>query len=830
MPLIDSSANIIGQNDIRKIQIYSNCKFPFTPVTKVAICPLGGPIAVAGAKDYQNEKNVSVRILKANGEFISQVEVTHLLDLYWTMAQKLVLLCKNGRVLVYTAAGLSHKIFFMDNKTESLDIASARIFHTRNAITGLACLKSTGQLFAVNDVESHLLWRISDVSKSQNLPTVWLMVPSSEGPMMVWYAGKGRFFTAGQGKPPLLKQLEWAQGDYTDIQIDYNNEKLAILNNQGHLQIVSTDLEEEYLSIQPEGATLIDSDILWFQDDIILLKSGTNKIYSVNKDGETKDFAFSSEVYTVQEPDGINVYTTDAVHSLHPVYKSTRKVLSMASQAPGAFLYESLLKFRKSDPQVTEYVQQIGDNVNEAVKDCFEAAKEVRTAQEEENLLAAAAFGQSLKRITLASDRIEFADQCTIFRVIRFLYDRGIPLSCKQLDVLGIRAVLDRLIELRLFAAADLIATQMCPEARSRIIAHWALDSMDKVSNGLAEENVLCERIIKRFKGQKHVSFAETALVAHEKGLQRLATKLLDLETDVSKQVQTYLKLKKQEKALEICSKCNDPDLLYLVIRHLKTDRNPRELELILQKVPNVFQMYKEMTKDENPTRLLALYKQSDDFRRQSLYYLHSAADNSVFDAEKLAENLSKAQETLQSGGHTYLAGLTKQHQQLVADNAVLEEKYHTSLVDKSLKQTFQWAVLERPQQADVLRKKHKLTDFQYWLWTLETLAANDQWQRFEHFAREHKPPKGFFPLIEILAKYKRSDLATKFVESVSAQDKPKAYAILGMYEKSCRAAMEREDFEFLHQLKLQQPEESSEYREIQRIVDGLTAQPSTSA
>ncbi|CAD5232911.1 unnamed protein product [Bursaphelenchus xylophilus] len=831
MPLVDSSATIIGQNDVRKVQIYTGCRFGLTPLSKVAICPLGGPIAIVNAKEYQSGALSVTRIYKGNGEFIAQVEVSHLLDVFWTMAQKLVLLSKNGRVLVYTATGQSHKTFFMDNKTESLDIHSAVAFHSRNAITGLACLKSSGQLFAVNDVESSLLWRIVDVSNSQNIPTVWTMVPTVDGPMMVWTSGKAKFYMAGQGKSPALKQAEWMFGDYTDIQTDYFNESLALLNTQNKIQIVSPDLEQELYRIDTDGIDLQNTRVLWFKEDLVMLQTAPNVVYCTKKEGESNEYKFPYDIHTSQEPDGLTIYTNDSVHALHPVSSATRRVLSMASQAPGAFLYEASLKFRRSDPQVNDYVQQIGDAISEAVKDCFEAATEIRTAQEEENLLAAAVFGQSLRRISSNTQRIEFSEKCKMFRVLRFLYERGIPLSFKQLEILGIRAVLDRLIELRLFAAADIIATQTQPQSRSRIIAHWALDSMDKVSNGLAEENALCERIIQRFKEQKHVSFAETALVAHEKGLQRLASRLLDLEVDVTKQVKSFLKLKKQEKALEICAKCNDPDLLYLVIRHLKADRNPRELELTLQKVPNVFQMYKEMTKDENPARLLALYQQSDDFRRQALYYLNATADCNVFDTTKLTEQLAKAQEALQSGGYSQLANLTQQHQQLVKENAILEEKYATSLVDKTLKETFKWAVIKRPQQADVLRKKYKLNDLQYWYWTLEALAENDLWQRFEHFAREQKPPRGFFPLIQILAKHKRSDLATKFVEKLQPSERPKAWAILGENEKACRAAAEIDDFDFLHQLRLQKPEESEESKLIQQLIDEIRQQkPSTSA
>lgn len=93
---------------------------------------------------------------------------------------QLVLLSKNGRVLVYTAKGKGSTKFYMDavsffslthtlfiQGSEAINMCSAKIFHQPNAkipISGLACLKDTGQLFAVNNVESPNVWRVPDVA------------------------------------------------------------------------------------------------------------------------------------------------------------------------------------------------------------------------------------------------------------------------------------------------------------------------------------------------------------------------------------------------------------------------------------------------------------------------------------------------------------------------------------------------------------------------------------------------------------------------------------------------------------------------------------------
>lgn len=61
------------------------------------------------------------------------------------------------------------------------------------------------------------------------------------------------------------------------------------------------------------------------------------------------------------------------------------------------------------------------------------------------------------------------------------------------------------------YAAADVIAQHASPEARKRIVAHWALDSINSARDGFADEKELGDKIIARFAEQNNVSFAATA-------------------------------------------------------------------------------------------------------------------------------------------------------------------------------------------------------------------------------------------------------------------------------------------------------------------------------
>lgn len=240
-----------------------------------------------------------------------------------------------------------------------------------------------------------------------------------------------------------------------------------------------------------------------------------------------------------------------------------RNVLSLESKESGAYLYEAAMKYKAKDSMANDYVIQIGNNLPSAIKDCWTAALESRLPNEEANLFSAAVFGQNLQKANRLIERIDFAKHCKYLRILKFLHKRGIPISFAQFDAIGIDGIIDRLIEMGLYAAADIVAREASPEARKRIVAHWALDAIANVSSGFMDEAELGDKIIARFGEQQNVSvsYAATAEKAYNMGLHMLADRLLDLEEDVVQQVTTLLKLKQMDKALKKSAKSKDPDL-----------------------------------------------------------------------------------------------------------------------------------------------------------------------------------------------------------------------------------------------------------------------------
>ncbi|KAI6213149.1 hypothetical protein M3Y94_00116300 [Aphelenchoides besseyi] len=821
--------------DQYSISLYENCKFPFNPYVKVACCSFSGPIAIASLKDQSNDRNFLIQIFTADSKLLSRIEASQLYQMFWTNSQKLILLSKNGRVLVYTASGKAIRTFYMDDESEGVDIVSAITFTSRRSDfepTGLACLKTTGQLFAVNDIETPLLWRIPNVSYRNAPPIVWSMFLVDNFPMLIWYTQKDGFRIAGQGKPAINENADWMErsGEYVEIVPDVELEYACLNNNVGVIQVVTTDLKNMIYQFDLNQLNVNKNTvrIFWCKNEQIMLRTGRDRITCLSSDGNSTEFPFHSDIHVCAEIDALQVFTQNSVHALAPVSREMRHVLSLSSIEPAAHLFEAAKRFRAKDPQVNEYFKGVGDQLNVATRECWAATLQSRHLDEQSSLFGAAVFGQSLQKVDRTDERIDFYKHCNTLRILKFLRFRGIPMSFAQLERLGVNALIDRLVEMNLFAAADIISHNAAPNARSRIVAQWAVNAMDKVRGGFADELDLVDRIVARFTAQKYTSYAATAEIAAQKGLQRLASRLLDLEEDVMQQVTTLLKLKEFDKALEMSAKSKDPDLLYMVIRHLRSAQSSNELIIKIRKIPHVFEMYKKLTQEEDPERLFSCYQQDDDYRHQAIYHLHSFR-HSIFDVPQLLKSIDKTTEALSFANAPQLAQLMKQHKKLVESNGKMEERVAgTVLVDRSVRETFSWAVVNHEAYADKIRTEHNLSNKQVWLWTVNALADAKQWDKLEHFVREKRSPMGYLPLIRAFARNEENDRALKFMDRVSVEDQVKAYVILRNVAKAAEVAYNRQDMNQLFQLRLQQPQESNEYAIVDSYVERAQAQASS--
>lgn len=189
----------------------------------------------------------------------------------------------------------------------------------------------------------------------------------------------------------------------------------------------------------------------------------------------------------------------------------------------------------------------------------------------------------------------------------------------------------------------------------------------------------------------------------------------------------------------------------------------------------------------ENPDNLITLYKQSDDFRRQVLYYIGLLPKLSLYDISQLTSTITKAVEALNDEKATQLANLMTQHKILIVNNAQLEEKHRFSLIGKTLRETIMWAAASQFSLVDSLRKQYKVNEKQCWKWVVDGLSNAGEWDRLEQFVLEYKSGYGYLPIIRVFVKHGEKNRAAKFLkkmlelgDKVSLADQIAGYEAIG--------------------------------------------------
>uniref|UniRef100_A0A915DEH8 Vps16 C-terminal domain-containing protein n=1 Tax=Ditylenchus dipsaci TaxID=166011 RepID=A0A915DEH8_9BILA len=163
-------------------------------------------------------------------------------------------------------------------------------------------------------------------------------------------------------------------------------------------------------------------------------------------------------------------------------------------------------------------------------------------------------------------------------------------------------------------------------------------------------------------------------------------------------------------------------------------------------------------------------------------------------------------------------AQLVSSSAQLLQLNVKLEEKYTTCLADKTLRETFLWAVGHAEDSVvDNLKKVHRISEKQTWVWTVEGLCLAAKWEQLEKFGRSLKKSP---PLIEACCKYGNVNLAGRFLDKLTAyEEQVKAFILLGRIVDAATLAAKKSDLNTLQQIRRRFAHDSEEWRQVSNII-----------
>ncbi|KAJ9598585.1 hypothetical protein L9F63_010714 [Diploptera punctata] len=450
----------------------------------------------------------------------------------------------------------------------------------------------------------------------------------------------------------------------------------------------------------------------------------------------------------------------------------------------------------KRSHRADEYIRLVKNELDDAVKQCIEAAGYEFDTTNQKMLIRAAQFGKGFIP-DLNPD--SYVKMCRLLRVLNAVRDHkiGIPLTYTQLHHLTIQVLLDRLVLRRHYYLAIQIAKYLklpYNEGSSRILAHWACY---KVKQTQLDREQVARDIADKLGYAPGVSYSEIAMKAADCGRKQLAIKLMDYEPKASLQVPLLLRLGEDRPALVKAIESGDTDLVYTVLLHLRENMPLGEFQMAVRNYPVAQALYLKYCRDHNRETLRDIYVQEDDFNAQAAFFIQESYDPKNTMSKEAS--LSAAQESYKKGRNEFSASLCEEQLKLLRYQKTLEEKFHREFVGRSLHDTVYFLLLlHEVKLADKLRTEYRVTDRRYWWLRIQSLAELGDWIELEKFSKSKKSPIGMEPFVDVALKYESKYEAQKYLPKVRDELKVKYYVKAGLYEDAAKIAFEQKDLQAL--------------------------------
>lgn len=787
---------------LRKDVLFKRTRFGAKESSLFASSPYGGPVAVANSSPNASAWEITVETCA--GRLLSSIRVPNLHALYWSRCHRLIVVGIRGRVFIYDPLGKIRNQFSIE---QEISIAESRIFYGTAGNTGLAILTETNRIFAVNSVMEAVPWRIPDIYRSSR-PTAWNILTSHSAQMTVLFVMGDNFYAAMQGVAPQALNVLWKlpDGEYREIVPNWDCTRIAFAHSSGMVQVVDSDfslLSSVTIPDVSPTSSLI-TGILWCGNEALALRRSRTSLQIISLTSEQHTYTFSGDIRIDMELDGVKVFTPDKLVFISVVPEEVENVLGIASSEPGAILYEASEKLRKGSHGVYSYFKMIEQQFDKAVRQCLFAAAHQFDHSMQKRLLKAASLGNALLQ---RHDPSQFVDMCHVMRVLNAVRQPyiGMPLSFLQSNDLKVETLIDRLIDTGMWPMAMATAEYMKHTTKDgvhRVLAHWALSKIEymkaqKEAGRVPDYAGVSELIVKRFSNYPEVSFADVAMKAVDAGLSPLGELLLEKETRLSRQIDMLLKLNKIDKALAKAACSHQPDLLHLVLVHLKRTKTKEIIDQLMLKIPQAMCLYQDYLREEAPGYVLALYKVDDDFARQAIYHLHESETMpwNPFDIKEKVDAISKAEKCIQNLKESVIAQQLSESVALLRICESLDGKPDFANVNRtSVRSVFQWAAGHHDEALmEQMKKNFKLNDKLCCIWKIEGFASYERWHHLESFSKSKKLPIGLMPFVEACARHGNAHLAGSLIEKLaSPHDIVDAYLLINEPIKAARFAAEK--------------------------------------
>ncbi|KAI9909673.1 hypothetical protein PsorP6_014667 [Peronosclerospora sorghi] len=624
-----------------------------------------------------------------------------------------------------------------------------------------------------------------------------------------------------------MKVHEALAAPISAIAIAPNGLFMALFSQDGMLTVLNTMMDKKILTFDTQSKASPLS-MCWCGEDSVLLYWPSAGLVMVGPYGSWLRFPYSESIVLAQEVDCCRVYSASSHDLVLRVPTCVENIKGVGSTAPAAMLYQALDAFDSGDAKADEHIRFIlsQNALEDAIKDCIEAAGSEFDYASQTTLLRAASYGKCFvdAAMDVASalqgsgatgggntmmDTEMFVDMCRKIRTLNALrqQDVGFPLTITQFDRLTAEVVVSRLVGMR----HHFLAFKICDYLNiptDRVLVHWACEKVKAATSSNVSDEELVTIVRKKLKNASLVSYADIANCAERVNRRRLATMFLDLEENASDQVPLLLSMGEFELALRKSLESNNTDLIYMTLFHLeRTLPSMEEFRYVLHREP----MYAEAV-----NLMLLYYRAAKSSSSPALWTDVTSAENDVLLSLKTSdveEKVSALKDAMGKYTNAKLPGhakLTEEQMELVQEQVKLEEKPENvkrrKLVGLSISETMKLLVRDSKYEPKLLplvaafAKKFKVPDKRFYRVKIKALAETQQWDALHKFSMEKKtPPCGFKAFAIACLEAGEKQQAESYTTRITAVDEKFETLIhLDMYNDALQLAIKLKDPEKL--------------------------------
>jgi hypothetical protein len=798
-----------------KRTVYSSMLWdPFTfPSYKTCAAPYGGPIAMIldekqmaafdGFGDgFENdleewEKEVVMRIFTAAGRKLSSFSWNYsgvgLVEMGWTSKENLVCVLEDGNVLMYSVYGKRIHSFLLGQKCTEDRVAACHIWDD-----GLV-VRTGGvrpELYAVCGFDDPVPIKLSDVDMSRRPVSMTVIPPkfNRSGRPEVFLATQEGSIVVVDHKSSQDMMLENARGPFTKMVVSPNGKKVACYNENGVMNILSTDFTKnickfsaaELTSSEPQHVVWCGNDavaLYYFDEDLLILVGFYAEFISYRYKNSCPPLCIISEV------DSIRIITAMEAEIVMAVPPSTESIFKQDSTSSSSVLFRAFLAYDDKDVQADELMRSLTDpqELKRAIDECIDAALHEFKLPRQKQLLSAASFGKLFCDNYPADFFVEKAKLLRVLNALRHRTDVGVPLTFAQLEAIDVEVIIDRLVNRH----EHMLAWRVCKYLAipvNTVLVNWAICKILAADKEVSDES-LARAILKKLLAEDvSISFRQVATAAYHQNRQQLATKLLEHEPLVCDQVPLLLKMGQSELALRKAAASGDTDLVYEVLTEILTTSEQKEYIPYLNDIPvarAIFIKYCKENAKSNSNSLgdvmnmsvlqdyYRITKQSTELGYSRVLESLRAKESEKWDTQAKMLTLA-ADDFSRNKNQLFLENLLKEELLLWRLEERLQPHYDVPVRGKSVGDILSLIVANtdptnlKTSRAVECKNEFKVPEHRYWHTLVRVYAAKSDPEllQLQALARLSKkaPPIGFQPFIEACVDNNNLRVAETFI------------------------------------------------------------------